>query len=119
MSMAKFVAVMLLTPLSFSILQSTDLAAHGHGSHHYNMNAHHNARGGAARRSTISHACSSVRSAAGSACACPRGIMGTKLYALATTTGRPSEEDPNVLELARLVPYLNYIYSTAVLSFFP
>ncbi|XP_057979421.1 gibberellin-regulated protein 4-like [Malania oleifera] len=38
MAMAKFVAVMLLTLLSFSILQSTVLAAHGHGGHHYDMN---------------------------------------------------------------------------------
>ncbi|KAG6741736.1 hypothetical protein POTOM_055014 [Populus tomentosa] len=63
-----------------------------------NQNVHHNARGGAARPSTISHACSSVRSAAGSASAFPQGIMGIKLCALATTTGRPRKEGPSALE---------------------
>ncbi|KAG6735301.1 hypothetical protein POTOM_062141 [Populus tomentosa] len=61
-------------------------------------NVHHNARGGAARPSTISHACSSARSAAGSASAFPQGIMGIKLCALATTTGRPRKEGPSALE---------------------
>ncbi|KAF2299473.1 hypothetical protein GH714_032080 [Hevea brasiliensis] len=61
-------------------------------------NAHHNARGGAARPNTISHACSSVRSAAESACVCLQGIMGIKLFGLATTTGRPRREDPSALE---------------------
>ncbi|EOY03461.1 Uncharacterized protein TCM_018553 [Theobroma cacao] len=61
-------------------------------------NAQHSVRGGAARPSTISHACSSVRNAAGNACVCPQGIMGTKLCALATTTGRPRKEDPSALE---------------------
>ncbi|CAK7327988.1 unnamed protein product, partial [Dovyalis caffra] len=60
--------------------------------------ARHNARGGARRPSIISHACSSVRSAAGSASAFPQGFMAIKLCALATTTGRPRKEDPNVLE---------------------
>ncbi|KAF7802984.1 hypothetical protein G2W53_042095 [Senna tora] len=61
-------------------------------------NAPHNARGGARRPNTRSHACSSVTSAAGNACVCPRGIMGIKPFALATTTGRPRKEDPNALE---------------------
>jgi hypothetical protein len=62
------------------------------------QNVHHNARGGVARPSTISHACSSVRSAARSASAFPQGIMGIKLCALATTTGRPRKEGLSALE---------------------
>ncbi|KAG4937423.1 hypothetical protein JHK82_051640 [Glycine max] len=62
-------------------------------------NAHHNARGDVARPNTTSPACFSVRSAAGNACVCPRGIMVIKLCALATTTGRPRKEDPSALEL--------------------
>ena len=61
-------------------------------------NAHHNARGDAARPNTTSPACSSVRNAAKSVCVCPQGIMGTKVCALATTTGRPSKEDPSALD---------------------
>ncbi|KAJ6290308.1 hypothetical protein OIU76_028262 [Salix suchowensis] len=63
-------------------------------------NVHRNARGGAGRPSTTSHACSSVRSAARSASAFPQGIMGIKLYALATITGRPRKEDQSALEQA-------------------
>ena len=61
-------------------------------------NAHHSAQGGAARPNTTSLACSSARNAAASACVCPQVSMGTRLCALATTTGRPRKEDPNALE---------------------
>ncbi|KAE8021682.1 hypothetical protein FH972_007553 [Carpinus fangiana] len=98
--MAKFVAALLLALIAISMLQTVVLASHGHGGHHHdNNNAHRNARGGAARPNTTSHACSSVRSAAKSACACLRGITGTKLCALATTTGRPRKEAPSALEM--------------------
>ncbi|KAF9663731.1 hypothetical protein SADUNF_Sadunf17G0082600 [Salix dunnii] len=97
--MAKFVTVFLLALIAISMLQALVVASNGHGGHHYNnKNAHHNARGGVARPSTISHACSSVRSAARSASAFPQGIMGIKLCALATITGRPRKEDPSALE---------------------
>ncbi|KAK6928196.1 hypothetical protein RJ641_006787 [Dillenia turbinata] len=67
-------------------------------SHQSNINARHNARGGAVGHSITSHACSSVRNAARNACACLQGTMGIKLSALATTTGRPREVVPNALE---------------------
>ncbi|RRT40010.1 hypothetical protein BHE74_00056512, partial [Ensete ventricosum] len=66
------------------------------------QSAHLNARGGAPRRSTTSHACSSARSVAPSASACHRVSMATKENAPATTTGRPREEDPNAHELNQL-----------------
>ncbi|GFY87027.1 GAST1 protein homolog 4 [Actinidia rufa] len=79
MSITKFSAFLLLALLSISMLQTLVLANHGHGGHHKNRNAHRNARGGAARRSTTSPACSSsVRSAATSACVCHRGFYGNK-----------------------------------------
>ncbi|KAL9343584.1 hypothetical protein Peur_064015 [Populus x canadensis] len=113
--MAKFVAVFLLALIAISMLQTLVVASHGRGGHHNNnkccdcrtnmdlgvsraSNVHHNARGGVARPSTISHACSSVRSAARSASAFPQGIMGIKLCALATTTGRPRKEGLSALE---------------------
>lgn len=58
-----------------------------------------NVQGGAAGHSTTNHACSSARNAAGSACVFPLVSMVTKLYALATTTGRPNKEDQNALDL--------------------
>lgn len=76
----------------------------------YDQNAPHNARGGAGEPSTRSRACSSVTSAAGSACACLRGIMVIKPCALATTTGRPRKEDPSALKPATLYSIL-YISS--------
>ncbi|KAL3567973.1 hypothetical protein D5086_030624 [Populus alba] len=73
-AMAKFVAVFLLALIAISMLQTLVVASHGRGGHHKNRNVHHNARGGAARPSTISHACSSARSAAGSASAFPQAV---------------------------------------------
>ena len=80
-------------------------------------NAHHNARGDVARPNTTSPACFSVRSAAGHACVCPRGIMVIKLCALATTTGRPRKEDPSALELqlVQLQLSLSYIFIASFL----
>ncbi|KHN13617.1 hypothetical protein glysoja_019304 [Glycine soja] len=120
--MAKFFAAMILALIAISMLQTVVMAANEQGGHLYdnkgstsadlsflivfffraNMevgvsrdtNAHHNARGDVARPNTTSPACFSVRSAAGNACVCPRGIMVIKLCALATTTGRPRKEDP-------------------------
>ncbi|XVF16621.1 hypothetical protein REPUB_Repub10bG0048300 [Reevesia pubescens] len=76
-------------------------------------NAHHSARGGAARPNTTSPACSSVRNAARNACVFLQGIMATKLCALATTTGRPRKEDPSALKLSRIfspifLPFISY-----------
>ncbi|KAL6287870.1 hypothetical protein ACE6H2_012260 [Prunus campanulata] len=98
MTMAKFFAALILALLAISMLQTTVMANHGHGGHHGGNNARHNARGDAARPNTTSPACSSVRNAAKSVCVCPQGIMGTKMCALATTTGRPSKEDPSALD---------------------
>lgn len=61
------------------------------------QNAHHNARGDVARRSTTNHACFSVKSAVPSACVYPLATMGIRQCALATTTGRPRREDPSAL----------------------
>ncbi|GAV58096.1 hypothetical protein CFOL_v3_01630 [Cephalotus follicularis] len=74
-------------------------------------NAHHSAQGDAARPNIISHACSSVRSAAKSACVCPRGIMGIKMRALATTTGRPRKVDLSALE--------QYLHNYSIYLLFP
>ena len=53
---------------------------------------------GAGGHNTTNHACSSAKSAAGSACVCPLATTETKPCALATTTGRPRKEDPNALK---------------------
>ncbi|KAL3525931.1 hypothetical protein ACH5RR_014303 [Cinchona calisaya] len=89
--MAKFLALLLLALVAICMLQEI-------------ANALHNARGGAAEPSTTSHACSSVKSVAESACVCHRVIMGTKLFVLATTTGRPNMEDPSALSPSSLGP---------------
>ncbi|KAK1567152.1 hypothetical protein Q3G72_008712 [Acer saccharum] len=47
---------------------------------------------------TRRHACSSARNAAQNACVCLPELMETSISALATITGRPRKEDPNVLE---------------------
>ncbi|XVE68140.1 hypothetical protein DITRI_Ditri09bG0045400 [Diplodiscus trichospermus] len=110
--MAKLVAAFFLALIAVSMLQTMVMASHGRGGHHYDQNAHHSARGGAARPNTISHACSSVRNAAANASVFLQGIMGTKLCALATTTGRPRKEDPSALELEEPFPIflLFYLY---------
>ncbi|CAI9109698.1 OLC1v1009570C1 [Oldenlandia corymbosa var. corymbosa] len=69
-------------------------------------NARHNARGDAAKRSTTSLACSSARNAAASASVFPLAFMATKVFALATITGRPKKEDPSALNLINLGPLL-------------
>ncbi|CAA2974289.1 GASA GAST Snakin [Olea europaea subsp. europaea] len=61
-------------------------------------NALHNAQGGVARHSTTNHACSSARNAAESVSVFHQVIMVIKVFALATTTGRPRKEDQNALE---------------------
>ncbi|RDX71136.1 hypothetical protein CR513_49553, partial [Mucuna pruriens] len=100
MAVARLLFVLIMALVAISMLQTMVMASHGHGGHHYNdKNALHNAREGVARPSTTNPACFFVRSAVGSACVCPRGIMGIKQCALATTTGRPREEAPNALNL--------------------
>ncbi|KAL6518931.1 hypothetical protein OROHE_017684 [Orobanche hederae] len=71
---------------------------YGPGSLKSVLNAPPSARGDAAGPNTTNPACSSVKSAAKSASACPRVFMATKLFALATTIGRPNKEDQNALE---------------------
>jgi len=65
----------------------------------YDQSAPLNAQEDVARHSTTSHACSSVKSAAKLAYVFLLATMGTSLCAPATTTGRPSVEDPNALEV--------------------
>ncbi|KAK8592884.1 hypothetical protein V6N12_044977 [Hibiscus sabdariffa] len=60
-------------------------------------NVHQSAREDAVKPNTISRACSSVKNVAANAFACPPVIMATKLFALATTIGRPKKEDPSAL----------------------
>lgn len=62
------------------------------------QNAQRNVQGDAARPNTTSPACSSARSAAGSACAFPLVSMATKLSAPVTITGRPSKVAPSALD---------------------
>ncbi|XVF56236.1 hypothetical protein PTKIN_Ptkin06aG0102500 [Pterospermum kingtungense] len=64
--------------------------------------AGHAAPQDAQRHNTRSHACSSAISAAPSACVCHLVLMETSKSALATTTGRPSEEDPSALSSSHL-----------------
>ncbi|WJX65622.1 Gibberellin-regulated protein 6, variant 2 [Trifolium repens] len=98
--MARLFVVLILVLISISMLQIVVMASHGHGGHHYNdKNAHLNVQGGVKGPNTTSHACSFVKSAVTNACVFPRGIMGTKLYALATTIGRLNKEDQNALKL--------------------
>ncbi|KAL2335508.1 hypothetical protein Fmac_016721 [Flemingia macrophylla] len=105
MAVARLLVVLIMAIIAISMLQTMVMASHGHGGHHYNdKNALHNAREGVAGHSTTSPACFSARSAAENAYVCPRGIMGTKLCALATTTGRPRKEAPNALN-----PFLRLI----------
>ncbi|KAK5835242.1 hypothetical protein PVK06_010929 [Gossypium arboreum] len=103
--MAKLVAAFFLALIAISMLQVMVLASHGHGGHHYDQNVHHSARGDAAKPNTINHACSSVRNVATNACVCPLVIMGTKLFALATTIGRPKKEDPSALKNSYFINY--------------
>ncbi|KAL0450549.1 UNVERIFIED_CONTAM: hypothetical protein Slati_1611300 [Sesamum latifolium] len=104
--MAKFFAFVLVALVAITMLQIPAMASeesylsnksrYGPGSlksfRKCSNSAPHSAREDAARHSTTSPACSSVKSAAESAFACPRAFMATKLFALATTTGRPRKE---------------------------
>jgi len=65
----------------------------------FDQSAPLNAQEDVARHSTTSHACSSVKNAAEVAYVFLLATMGTNRCAPATTTGRPSVEDPNALEL--------------------
>ncbi|KAK9198618.1 hypothetical protein WN944_013804 [Citrus x changshan-huyou] len=120
MAKAKLVFVLLVAALfSISIVMATetqnllDTNGYGPGSlksyrkFHCDQdippNAHHSAQGDVARRSTTNPACSSVKNAVPSASASLRGSMGTRLYALATITGRPRAEDPNAPKILPLI----------------
>ncbi|KAI7985267.1 hypothetical protein LOK49_LG14G00678 [Camellia lanceoleosa] len=83
--MAKIASLLLLALLAISMVATTVLAA--------------DAQGGVAKHSTRNHACSSATNVAPSACVFPLAIMGTRVCALATTTGRPREEAPSALKL--------------------
>lgn len=74
------------------------------------QNAHHSAQGDVARRSSTNPACSSVKNAVPSASASLRGSMGTRLYALATITGRPRAEDPNAPKILPVISLLSLVY---------
>ncbi|KAG6539182.1 hypothetical protein ZIOFF_004335 [Zingiber officinale] len=68
------------------------------------INAPGSAQGGVPRRSTTSHACSSVKSVAGSACVCLQGFMATSRFVPATITGKPREVARSVLRFLVLQP---------------
>uniref|UniRef100_M1D6F7 Gip1 n=1 Tax=Solanum tuberosum TaxID=4113 RepID=M1D6F7_SOLTU len=63
------------------------------------QNVYHNVRGGVARHSTTSHACSSAKNVATSVCVFHLVLMETRLFVPVTTTGRPRKEDLNALKL--------------------
>ncbi|KAF1859859.1 hypothetical protein Lal_00028042 [Lupinus albus] len=97
----KFLALLIFVLLIISLLQTLVMASQGHGSHHYDnkskygpgsLKSYQCPSHWCTRPSTTNPACFSVRSAVGSACVYPRGIMGIKLCALVTTTGRPNKE---------------------------
>ncbi|KAG5536613.1 hypothetical protein RHGRI_024138 [Rhododendron griersonianum] len=71
-------------------------------------NADRNAQGDVAKHSTRNHACSSATNVAQSACVFPMATTGTRVHALATTTGRPRKEAPNALR----IPNNNIFYSS-------
>ncbi|CAL5362215.1 unnamed protein product [Camellia sinensis] len=103
--MAKFASLLLLALLAISMVATTCSGSRcpvsplqGQGSLKSYHNAHHNARGGVAKHNTRNHACSSATNVAQSACVFPLAIMGTRVCALATTTGRPREEAPSALK---------------------
>lgn len=52
-------------------------------------------------RNTRNRVCFSARSVVRSACVCLLELMATSRFALATTTGRPKEEDPNAPEASK------------------
>ncbi|KAK9926012.1 hypothetical protein M0R45_023268 [Rubus argutus] len=98
--MAKLLCLLLLALLGVSMATETQ--------YHLDGNAHRSVQGDVARHSTTNHACSSARNAVLSVCVFLLASMATKLCALATTTGRPRKEDPNVLESFFSEGYLSY-----------
>ncbi|XVE61071.1 hypothetical protein DITRI_Ditri06bG0010400 [Diplodiscus trichospermus] len=70
----------------------------------------------ARRHNTRSHACSSATSAAPSACVCRRELMETSKFALATTIGRPREEDPSALDHHHLIKLANSCLEKIILN---
>ncbi|KAF4357864.1 hypothetical protein F8388_026454 [Cannabis sativa] len=95
--MTKFLCVVLLALLSISMVANQVLAKES-SEHNLESNAQENAQEDAAKHNTINLACSSAKNAATSAYVFLLAIMATKLYAPATTTGRPRKEDPSALE---------------------
>ena len=60
------------------------------------QSAHQGAQQGAQPQHTKSPACSSAKSVVQSVCVSLLVLTATSKFALATITGRPREEDPNV-----------------------
>lgn len=81
------------------------------------MNVRRGAQRDARTQRIRSRVCSSAKSVALRACACPRGLMGTSKFALAIIIGRPREEAPNALDLLCTSAYLSY-FSSLVMFFF-
>ncbi|PON93590.1 hypothetical protein TorRG33x02_105740 [Trema orientale] len=94
--MTKLLCVFLLALLGISMVATQVFAKEAE--YHLDSNARENAQGDAAKHNTTNHACFSAKNAATSAFVCLLATMATKLCALATTTGRPREEDPSALE---------------------
>ncbi|WVZ07349.1 hypothetical protein V8G54_020695 [Vigna mungo] len=70
---------------------------------HFPNNVDHVAQLDVQIRNTRNRVCFSARSAVPSACVCLLELMVTSRFALATTTGRPKEEDPNALEASNFI----------------
>ncbi|XP_027920442.1 uncharacterized protein LOC114178624 isoform X2 [Vigna unguiculata] len=68
---------------------------------HFPNNVVHVAEVDVQIRNTRNRVCFSARSVVRSACVCLLELMATSRFALATTTGRPKEEDPNAPEASK------------------
>nr|XP_025673995.1 uncharacterized protein LOC112773148 isoform X4 [Arachis hypogaea] len=98
MAKAKLVSLLLLALLIAISAISAQVMAKEAAQYHLDSSAHLNVLEDVGRHSTTSHACSSAKNVVLSAFVFLLATMATRLSAPATTTGRPSVEDPSALE---------------------
>nr|XP_025673994.1 uncharacterized protein LOC112773148 isoform X3 [Arachis hypogaea] len=99
MAKAKLVSLLLLALLiAISAISAQQVMAKEAAQYHLDSSAHLNVLEDVGRHSTTSHACSSAKNVVLSAFVFLLATMATRLSAPATTTGRPSVEDPSALE---------------------
>ncbi|KAL6583994.1 hypothetical protein OROMI_003283 [Orobanche minor] len=92
-----FIAISTLTPTAVASQYHLDSQAIWSGQLE-DLPAPRNVKEDASRHGTRNPVCSSATCAVRLAAAFHRGIMGTRPFALATTTGRHSKEDQNALD---------------------